>query len=188
MSLCHHSPQQLCAICEIVLWLTTDSLTCLMLHRTNSMQFGDFEAKDGVRFAWNVLPNTRLEATRLAVPVSCMYSPLKAVTGLATVQYPPIQCQNKAAECGAVLNPYCRVDFNNKIWICPFCMTRNHFPHHYADISTENRPAEIIPQYTTMGQYLPTSPPHHIPNRIPISISISHPPISISLRPISSLQ
>ena len=28
-----------------------------------------------------------------------------------------------------------------KIWICPFCLTHNHFPHHYADISPDNLPA-----------------------------------------------
>ena len=38
--------------------------------------------------------------------------------------------------------------------MCPFCLTRNHFPHHYASISSENRPAEIIPQYTTMEYVL----------------------------------
>jgi len=42
----------------------------------------------------------------------------------------------------------------NKIWVCPLCLTRNHFPHHYADISSENRPAEIIPQFTTMEYVL----------------------------------
>jgi protein transport protein SEC23 len=40
----------------------------------------------------------------------------------------------------------------NKIWVCPFCNTRNHFPHHYAEISHDNRPREIIPNYTTMGE------------------------------------
>ena len=34
--------------------------------------------------------------------------------------------------CGSVLNPYAAVDFNAKIWTCPFCHTRNHFPPHYA--------------------------------------------------------
>lgn len=42
----------------------------------------------------------------------------------------------------------------NKIWVCPLCLTRNHFPHHYADISSENRPAEIIPNYTTLEYVL----------------------------------
>lgn len=33
--------------------------------------------------------------------------------------------------CGAVLNPYAMVDFHAKLWTCPFCHTRNHFPPHY---------------------------------------------------------
>jgi protein transport protein SEC23 len=96
----------------------------------------------------------------MAVPISCMYTPLKAVTGLATVSYPPLTCANKASDCGAVLNPYCRVDFSNKIWICPFCSTRNAFPVHYSEISTENRPAAIIPQYTTIEYILDTKSTH----------------------------
>jgi len=88
----------------------------------------------------------------MAVPVACMYTPLKQIPGLARVNYPPIFCKSQA--CEAVLNPYCRVDFMNKIWICPFCLTRNHFPHHYANISSEHRPAEIIPNYTTMEYML----------------------------------
>lgn len=79
--------------------------------------------------------------------------------GMAQVPYHPVVC--KAINCGTILNPYCRVDFMNKIWVCPLCLTRNHFPHHYADISSENRPAEIIPQYTTMEYVLDqqTKPP-----------------------------
>lgn len=114
-------------------------------------QFVQNEQKDAVRFSWNVFPSSRLEATRLAVPLGCMYSPIKQIPGLGKVGYTPIFCKN--TNCGACLNPYCRVDFINKIWVCPFCITRNNFPHNYADISTENRPAEILPQYTTL-EYL----------------------------------
>lgn len=118
--------------------------------------FQQFEKRDGARFSWNVFPSSRLEATRIAVPTACTYTPRSLIEGLATVSYPPIFCKN--VSCGAVLNPYCRVDFIDKIWVCPFCMTRNHFPHHYADISADNRPAEIIPQYTTMEYIIdPTS-------------------------------
>lgn len=115
------------------------------------------ENRDGARFSWNVFPNSRMEATRMAVPVGVMYTPLKPIDGLATVNYQPISCKNTS--CGSVLNPYCRVDFRNKIWVCPFCLTRNYFPPHYADISAENRPAEIIPQYTTMEYVLDASTP-----------------------------
>ena len=116
------------------------------------MQFVEAEQRDGARFSWNVLPTSRLESARMAVPLGVMYTPLKALPNLAAVQYHPIYC--KQSSCGAVLNPYSRVDFINKIWVCPFCLTRNHFPHHYADISAENRPAEIMREYTTMEYVL----------------------------------
>ena len=44
------------------------------------------------------------------------------------VEYDPVPCKT----CGGVLNPYSAVDFHAKIWTCPFCHTRNHFPPHYA--------------------------------------------------------
>jgi len=31
------------------------------------------EAKDGVRFSWNVWPTSRIEAARMSVPIGCMY-------------------------------------------------------------------------------------------------------------------
>lgn len=38
-----------------------------------------------------------------------------------------------------------------KLWTCPFCITRNHFPPHYAEnISETNLPAELVPQFTTV--------------------------------------
>eukprot|EP00468_Gymnochlora_sp_CCMP2014_P001961 CAMPEP_0167742470 /NCGR_PEP_ID=MMETSP0110_2-20121227/1453_1 /TAXON_ID=629695 /ORGANISM="Gymnochlora sp., Strain CCMP2014" /LENGTH=754 /DNA_ID=CAMNT_0007626683 /DNA_START=897 /DNA_END=3161 /DNA_ORIENTATION=- len=108
--------------------------------------FVNDEQKDGARFSWNIFPTSPVDQERMAVPVSCLYSPLYYIEGMAKVNYPAIQCKC----CGAVLNPYCRVDFSSKMWSCPFCLSPNHFPHEYADISTENLPAEIMPKYTTM--------------------------------------
>ena len=34
-----------------------------------------------------------------------------------------------------------------KMWICPFCYQRNHFPSHYASIAENNLPAELFPNY-----------------------------------------
>ena len=39
------------------------------------------EDRDGVRMSWNVWPSTRLEATRLVVPLACLYTPLKERPG-----------------------------------------------------------------------------------------------------------
>lgn len=38
------------------------------------------------------------------------------------------------------------VDFRSKVWTCPFCMTRNHFPPHYA----ENISEQVGPRYSVV--------------------------------------
>ena len=48
-----------------------------------------------------------------------------------------------------------------KLWICPFCLSRNPFPPHYKDISNTNLPAELLPKYTTIEYTL--SRPAQIP-------------------------
>lgn len=40
------------------------------------------EERDGVRFTWNVWPSSRLEATRLVVPIGCLYQPIKERPGI----------------------------------------------------------------------------------------------------------
>lgn len=52
-----------------------------------------------------------------------------------------------------------QVDFRSKLWTCPFCLSRNHFPPHYAEnISETNLPAELLPQFTTVEYELQSSP------------------------------
>jgi protein transport protein SEC23 len=116
------------------------------------MDFHAQEESDGVRFSFSTWPTSRLEATRCIVPLGCHYTPLKVITdGPPPLPYEPIICKGP---CGSVLNPYCQVDFRNRMWMCPFCTTRNHFPHHYADINESNLPAELIPQFTTIEYQL----------------------------------
>ena len=108
-----------------------------------------------MRFSWNEWPASRLEAMRTVVPIGAMYTPMKEIEGMPpAVQYTAIRCSNP--NCGAVLNPWCQVDFHSKLWTCPFCLTRNRFPSHYAEnISETNLPAELIPQYTTLEYEIP---------------------------------
>ncbi|XRA99090.1 protein transport protein Sec23 [Pycnococcus provasolii] len=108
--------------------------------------FGDLETADAVRLTWNVWPASRVEATKCTLPFAALYSPCRALPSMPVLPYDPIACKN----CGAVLNPYARVDFHGKIWICPFCYTRSHFPPHYAAISEQNLPAELFPSYCTI--------------------------------------
>ncbi|XP_054165287.1 protein transport protein Sec23A-like [Oppia nitens] len=116
----------------------------------NSLQ--DFiessEDVDGVRFDWNVWPQTRVEAAKIVIPLSCLFTPLKESTTrpLPTVQYEPVLCSRQ--NCRAILNPYCQIDFRARMWVCNFCFNRNAFPAQYAAISESYRPAEL--QYTTL--------------------------------------
>lgn len=49
-----------------------------------------------------------------------------------------------------------QVDYLSKNWTCPFCLTRNIFPPHYAEHITEtNLPAELMPELTTVEYQLP---------------------------------
>jgi protein transport protein SEC23 len=106
------------------------------------------EERDGVRFTWNVWPSTRLEATRLVVPLGCLFTPLKERSDLPPLNYDPVLCTR--ITCRAILNPFCSVDYRAKIWTCNFCLQRNNFPPQYAGISEQLQPAELSPQYTTI--------------------------------------
>uniref|UniRef100_A0A672H1H6 Protein transport protein SEC23 n=1 Tax=Salarias fasciatus TaxID=181472 RepID=A0A672H1H6_SALFA len=115
------------------------------------------EDRDGVRFSWNLWPSSRLEATRLVVPVSCLFTPLKERPDLPPVQYEPVMCSR--SNCKAVLNPLCQVDFRAKIWACNFCFQRNPFPPSYSGISEVNQPAELMPQFSTIEYIVQRGPP-----------------------------
>ena len=113
----------------------------------------------GVRMSYHCWPSSRLEATRCVAPFGALYTPLKrlnpACVPPTALPYDPVRCSS----CRAVLNPYCQVDFRSFLWVCPFCMTRNPFPPHYAEnISETNLPAELIPQFTTCEYELPSVP------------------------------
>ncbi|KAK6355230.1 GTPase-activating protein S23 [Orbilia brochopaga] len=107
------------------------------------------EDQDGARLSWNIFPGSRMEASRLVVPIGVLYTPLKEkpVESNYMVHYEPVTCK---PPCRAVLNPYCQVDTRAKLWICPFCLTRNQFPPHYKDISNNSYPPELLPQFSTI--------------------------------------
>ncbi|GAB2209900.1 hypothetical protein Droror1_Dr00027127 [Drosera rotundifolia] len=109
-------------------------------------EFVDLENQDGVRMPWNVIPRTKQESSQSAIPVSAIYTPLKSIPNLPLLAYSPLRCRT----CSSVLNPFAVVDFSAKIWICPFCFSRNHFPPHYSSIADDKLPPELIPQYTTV--------------------------------------
>ncbi|KAK1316633.1 hypothetical protein QJS10_CPA05g00812 [Acorus calamus] len=127
-----------------------------MADATGSDGNWDGRRGDDVRFSFDVWPRTKIEASKCVIPFAAVISPISGGSGDAPVlPYPPLRCK---PPCPAALNPYCRVDFSAKIWICPFCFTRNHFPPHYAAISEASFPAELFPQYTSIEYSLPVAP------------------------------
>lgn len=117
------------------------------------MSFYEAEEQDGVRFAWNIWPSSRLDATRnLVVPLGCLYTPLKKSQNAVVLPYEPVFCKGS---CHGVLNPFCNVDIRGKLWVCPFCFQRNQLPPQYSNIQENYLPAELMPQHTTIEYALP---------------------------------
>lgn len=108
--------------------------------------FLEMESRDGIRMTWNVWPSSKIESSKCVIPLAAVYSPLRTAPEMPVLPYPPLRCKS----CLCILNPYSRVDYTAKIWLCPFCYQRNHFPQHYAMINESNVPAELFPQYTTI--------------------------------------
>ncbi|GFZ02705.1 Sec23/Sec24 protein transport family protein [Actinidia rufa] len=116
-------------------------------------EFLDLEAQDAVRMTWNVVPGTKQDSSHCGVvPIASVYTPLKPFPSMPVLPYAALRCRN----CRSVLNPFSVVDFVAKLWICPFCLQRNHFPTHYHSISDQNLPAELFPQYTTIEYESPS--------------------------------
>ncbi|TYG98924.1 hypothetical protein ES288_A10G156200v1 [Gossypium darwinii] len=114
----------------------------------------DPEGIDAIRMTWNVWPRTKVEASKCVIPLAASIAPIRPHTDIPMLPYAPLRCKT----CSAVLNAFARVDFMAKIWICPFCYQRNHFPPHYAMISETNLPGELYPQYTTVQYALQSFP------------------------------
>ncbi|XP_024962905.1 protein transport protein SEC23-like isoform X1 [Cynara cardunculus var. scolymus] len=114
------------------------------------MDFVELEAIEGLRWSWNSWPVSKTESNNLVIPLSIMQTPLMKFNELPLLSYDPLIC----SRCGSVLNPYARVDYPSRIWVCPFCYQKNSFPRSYAEIGENNIPAELFPTYSTVEYQL----------------------------------
>lgn len=124
----------------------------------SSDYFEQAEEQDGIRFSWNSFPSTRVEASRTVVPIGALYTPLFIKAEPMQLEYEPVACK---LPCRAVLNPFCQVDLRGKLWICPFCLTRNQLPPHYQQITQQQLPPELLPNFSTVEYTL--SRPAQVP-------------------------
>ncbi|RMJ03416.1 Protein transport protein SEC23 [Fusarium euwallaceae] len=118
-----------------------------MDYETAKEQWGEVEDRDGVRLSWNTFPSSRMEASRLVVPIGALYTPLKEKPDTPLLHFEPVTCKQP---CRSVLNPFCQVDVRARVWICPFCLSRNQLPPHYKDITANAIPPELHPANTTI--------------------------------------
>ncbi|XP_006835391.1 PREDICTED: protein transport protein Sec23A isoform X2 [Chrysochloris asiatica] len=137
------------------------------------------EERDGVRFSWNVWPSSRLEATRMVVPVAALFTPLKERPDLPPIQYEPVLCSRTT--CRAVLNPLCQVDYRAKLWACNFCYQRNQFPPTYAGISELNQPAELLPQFSSIEYVVQDEDLQALKESMQMSLSLLPPTALVGL-------
>lgn len=111
----------------------------------------DPEGIDGIRMTWNAWPRTKVEASKCVIPLAANFSVIPSNPHIPRLPYAPVRCKT----CSSILNPFSRVDFTAKIWICPFCYQRNQFSLNYHGISESNVPGELYPQYTTVEYVMP---------------------------------
>ncbi|KAK4530862.1 hypothetical protein CCYA_CCYA06G1719 [Cyanidiococcus yangmingshanensis] len=122
-----------------------------------SIDFSQLEEVDGTRWTWLFWPTTKATASQCVLPFACLFTPLRTLPNLPPpLPYPPIISRE-----GTVLNPYCSVDLQARMWVCPFTFQRNQLPPHYANIPENQLPAELIPEYTVVEYRLnrPVAPP-----------------------------
>ncbi|SGZ56164.1 CIC11C00000004654 [Sungouiella intermedia] len=109
---------------------------------------------DPVRFNWNLFPSTKLEANEMLTPLGCMYTPLGAEALVTSGEV--IKC----SLCSNIINPFIKVDRENRMWWCPFCSKMSFFPEtfelHEKGASDGAVPAEIRPSsHNTVDYVLP---------------------------------
>ncbi|KAK7387624.1 hypothetical protein VNO78_28547 [Psophocarpus tetragonolobus] len=135
------------------------------------MDLVELEAVEGLRWTWNSWP---AEGSNMIIPLSIMCTPLMLKKEVPLLPYEALQCGG----CDAVLNPYARLDYQSRIWHCPFCFLRNPFPRPIADT---NLPAELFPTYSTV-EYCPTQ--SHYPPAFVFLVDLSTP--QDELRPLKN--
>lgn len=122
------------------------------------LSFDETDLVEGVRFNWNLFPSTRLDASQLAAPLGCLYTPLFKrpvnMVPVPEVAKNPIQCST----CGNYINPYVKLDRANMMWWCPFCEKRTFLPDKFHIPGTgEEWPQELRQTNSTIDYTLPES-------------------------------
>ena len=107
----------------------------------------NIDEKNGLKFVWNILPNSRIDMTKIVIPIGFHYTPLIKNENIPLLEYEPLRCRN----CNSVISPLFPFSVRGKKWECPFCNIQMNFPKNYSNFMTdENLPAELLPENSTV--------------------------------------
>ena len=107
----------------------------------------NIDERNGLKFVWNILPNSRTDMTKIIIPLGFHYTPLIKNENIPLLEYDPLRCRN----CNSVISPLFPFSVRGKKWECPFCNIQMVFPKNYSDFMTdENLPAELLPENSTV--------------------------------------
>ena len=107
----------------------------------------NIDERNGLKFVWNILPNSRTDMTKIIIPLGFHYTPLIKNENIPLLEYDPLRCRN----CNSVISPLFPFSVRGKKWECPFCNIQMIFPKNYSDFMTdENLPAELLPENSTV--------------------------------------
>ena len=62
----------------------------------------------------------------------------------------PFLASIKATAARTITDNFSQVDTRARVWICPFCLSRNQLPPHYKDITNNAIPPELHPANSTI--------------------------------------
>jgi protein transport protein SEC23 len=108
------------------------------------MDFTAIEQNEGVRFVWNNIPTSRLEATRNVIPPSLLFTPfIPRLTPVTRSEARPLTCQS----CQWIANKFCLCDYANFRWDCSNCGNKNNLPNQYREfVLAGNQIPEFDPE------------------------------------------
>ena len=142
-------------------------------------QWSEIEDRDGIKLSWNVIPSTRMACINYTASRSPSHGSLGSFAARCTHRCPLHPAEREARQPSVAVRtghlqatlqscaqPLCvcfltqpanilltgesTVDTRARLWICPFCLSRNALPPHYKDITNDAIPPELHPQSTTI--------------------------------------
>ena len=99
-----------------------------------------YEQLTGLRSTYSAFPASEEQLESYNIPLSINYTPIKQFDDLKIQKHKPVTCQ-----CGGIINPYAKINYNTQTWFCPLCSNNNKIPLYFANLlNSEELPNELL--------------------------------------------